>query len=327
MAGNVSERRREPPRQLAELDRRTWDLWALSLAISISLAVAIAAFFYPAARWNLDRIQVPYGLLPQLLLGLLILVFLSGVYVITKQRELNELRRFIVSTYTESAGPQGRYPTDALTGALDRSTLPDILQRETARADRYDIPLCLTLFDIRTFHRFNESDRNLAADLVLRELARAVLETARQTDVVLRYGADQFLCFLPGTEVEGGKRFAARVASACQQSGRLRGLVVDCGQAVYRPREVPETVLGDAERDLCCLHQRLETSDVAHMTQPHCGLHSTGLPAAPEVLRPALQYPRRNNRFLNTVPPLLVRGATLLNQNVRDDLSVCTPSP
>ena len=250
MAGNVSEHRREPPRQLAELDRRTWHLWALSLAISISVAVAIAAFFYPAAKWNLDRIEAQYRVFPQLILGLLILVFLSGVYAITKQRELNELRRFIVSTYTESAGPQGRYPADALTGALERSALPDILQRETARADQYDIPLCLTLFDIRTFHRINESDGNLAADLVLRELARVILETARQTDVILRYGADQFLCFLPGTELEGSKRFAARAASACQQSGRLRGLVVDCGQAVYRPREDPETVLGDAERDL-----------------------------------------------------------------------------
>lgn len=250
MAGNVSERRREPPRQLAELDRRTWSLWALSLAISISLAVAIAVFLYPAAMWNLDRIEVQYRVLPQLILGLPTLVFLSGAYVITKQRELNELRRFIVSTHMESAGRQGRYPADALTGALDRSTLPDILQRETARADRYDIPLCLTLFDIRTFHRINESDGNLAADLVLKELARVVLETARQTDVVLRYGADQFLCFLPGTGPEGGKRFAARVASTCQQSGRLRGLAVDCGQAVYRAREDPETVLGNAERDL-----------------------------------------------------------------------------
>jgi diguanylate cyclase (GGDEF)-like protein len=250
MAGNVSQRRRESPRRLAAIDRRTWSLWALSLAISISLAVAITVFLYPAAMWNLDRIEAHYRILPQLIIALPALVFLSGAYVITKQRELNELRRFIICTYTEGAGRQGRYPADALTGVLDRSTLPDILQRETARADRYEIPLCLTLFDVRGFHRVNESDGNLAADLVLKELARVVLETARQTDVVLRYGADQFLCFLPGTELEGGKRFAARVASACQQSGRLRELAVDCGQAVYHAREDPETVLGNAEREL-----------------------------------------------------------------------------
>jgi len=245
-----SERRSEPRRQLAELDRRTWHLWAVSLAVSLSLALAITAFFYPIIRWNLDRIEVQFGILPQLIFGLLTLVLLSGAYVIIKQRELNEMRQFIIATYTETAFPTEKYAKDALTGVLDRSALPDILTRETARAGQYDIPLCLLLFDIRAFRHVNESEGNLAGDLVLKALGQAILQTARQTDIILRYEADRFLCFLPGTEQSGGEAFGRRVLSACQRSPRLRGLTLDTGLAVYRTPGVPERVLADAEEAL-----------------------------------------------------------------------------
>lgn len=245
-----SERRSEPRRQLAELDRRTWHLWAVSLAVSLSLALAITVFFYPTIRWNLDRIEVQLGILPQLIFGLLTLVLLSGAYVIVKQRELNEMRQFIIATYAEIAFPTEKYAKDALTGVLDRSTLPDILKRETARAGRYDIPLCLLLFDIRAFRRVNESEGNLAGDLVLKALGQAILQTARQTDIILRYEADRFLCFLPGTERPGGEAFGRRVLSACQRLPRLHGLTLDTGLAVYRARGHPERVLADAEEAL-----------------------------------------------------------------------------
>ncbi len=245
-----SERRAEPRGQLAELDRRTWHLWAVSLAVSLSLALAITTFFYPIMRWNVDRIEVQFGILPQLIFGLLTLVLLSGAYVITKQRELNEVRQFIIATYAETAFPTEKYATDALTGALDRSTLPDILKRETARAERFDIPLCLLLFDIRAFRRVNESEGNLTGDLVLKALSQAILQTARRTDIILRYEADRFLCFLPGTEPPGGEVFGRRVLSACQRSPRLRELTLDIGLAVYRARGDPEQVLADAEEAL-----------------------------------------------------------------------------
>jgi GGDEF domain-containing protein len=245
-----SERRSEPRRQLAELDRRTWHLWTVSLAVSLSLALAITTLFYPTIRWNLDRIEVQFGILPQLIFGLLTLVLLSGAYIITKQRELNEMRQFIIATYAATAFPTEKYATDTLTGALDRSTLPDILKRETARAERYDIPLCLLLFDICAFRRINESEGNLAGDLVLKALGQAILQTARQTDIILRYEADRFLCFLPGTERPGGEAFGRRVLAACQRSPRLRGLTLDSGLAVYRAGGDPERVLADAEEAL-----------------------------------------------------------------------------
>jgi GGDEF domain-containing protein len=236
--------------QLTQLDKRNWHLWALALAISILLALCIAAVFYPAIRWGVDRIETRYGILPQLIFGLLALVLLSAVYVIIKQRELNEMRSFIVSGLFGVSEEEGAFAQDALTGVLDRRALGDILRLETKRADRYRSTLCLVLFDIWGFGKINEKQGNLAGDLVLKDLGQALQSTVRHTDIILRYGADEFLCLLPGTEGKGGEIFVQRVVKSCAQVNRPRGLLLDSGLAVYRMGGDPDTVLAEAERDL-----------------------------------------------------------------------------
>ncbi len=248
---NLIDRRKLPRKQLAQLDRRTWRLWALNLAVTVSLAFGIAAFFYPAIKWRVATIEAHlFPVLPQLIVGLLILVLLQSVYIIARQRELNELRNFILATHAEAGLVEADYPQDPLTGVLDRRALPDVLKRETAWVDRYRVPLCLVLFDICKFSKINEKDGNLAGDLVLKDLAQALQATVRQTDSVLRYGPDQFLCLLPRTDLMGGEAFARRVGNACQSSGRLRNLIVNSGIAVYQAGTDPNEIVTNAERGL-----------------------------------------------------------------------------
>ncbi len=248
MAGS-GERREKSREFLASIDRRTWQLWALSLSLTASLAAAFAALFYPALKWNIERFEIERHLLPQLVLGLLTLLFLAGVYIVTKQHELNELRNFIITTYAGSDAPTAKSPRDALTGLLDRRALPEILERESLWVKRYGIPLCLVLFDIRGFGEFNQKQGNLAGDVVLKEYSRLLRATARQTDTILRHGADEFLCFLPRTDLAGAAGFAHRVSVACQENNRLRDLTVDTGMTMTGSRN-PEAAIAAVERDL-----------------------------------------------------------------------------
>jgi diguanylate cyclase (GGDEF)-like protein len=240
-----------PGKQLAEIDRRNWHLWVLTLFISVSLSLAIAAIFYPAIRWGVDRIEAQYGIMPQLICGLITLILLSSVYVLTKQHELNEMRNFIVGNLGE-AGPSSSNPfsEDVLTGVLDRRALPDILDLETRRADRYRSALCMVLFDIRGFRQFNEKEGNLSGDVMLKDVARTLKSTVRRTDVVVRYGPDEFLCLLPATAREGGEIFAHRVTDACEKVDRLRAFTLDYGVSLYRMGEDSDLMLANAEQEL-----------------------------------------------------------------------------
>jgi len=248
---------RERRKQLAEIERRSWQLWALSLMIMGLLALGIVLFFYPALRAPVEYFGHRHLNLPQLVLGLFSLVVLSGFYVVTKQRELNALRNFIIAAYTAAAVSRDAYPRDSLTGALDRSALPDVLRHESARAERTHSSLCLVLFDIQKFHLVNEREGNMVGDLVLKELALTLQRTARQTDTVLRYGGDQFLCLLAGTPREGADPFVRRIHIACERVSRLRNLILDFGIAVHQAGADPEATVAEAEQDLAARRQIL----------------------------------------------------------------------
>lgn len=242
---------RQPRKELLQLDKRSWHLLALSLSITIFLALGIAAFFFPVMKWRVFAFDVRIvRILPQLTVGLLVLVILQASYIVGKQRELNELRNLIITRYSEIAALGADCPKDPLTGVLARRALPEVLQRESTWVDRYRIPLCLVLFDIRDFSKINTKEGNLAGDLVLKDLAQAIQATVRQTDSVLRYGPDEFLCILPRTDLAGGNAFTKRVGKECERLGRLRDLTLDIGTAVYEAGMDVNAVCVDAERDL-----------------------------------------------------------------------------
>jgi diguanylate cyclase (GGDEF)-like protein len=245
-----AEHRKEQQGLLSRIDRRNWHLWILSFCVIICLALAIASFFYPAIRWHLDHLEIAYGVLPQLIVGLLTMVLLCVIYITLKQRELNELRNFLIATNLEARRLREELPRDALTGALDRRALPDVMKREVTWVDRYRVPLSLLLFNVRGFRAINAAQGNLAGDEILKVLAQSIEATARQTDTILRYGPDRFLCFLPRTDHIGAAAFARRVTDACRCHPRLQEITLSFGTTEYNAGGNADLILAEVERDL-----------------------------------------------------------------------------
>ncbi len=245
-----AERRKEQQGLLSRIDRQNWHLWLLSFCVIICLALAIASFFYPVIRWHVDRLEIAYGILPQLIVGLLTMVLLCVIYITLKQRELNEVRNFLIATNLEARRLREELPHDALTGALDRRALPDVMKREVTWVDRYRVPLSLLLFNVRGFRAINAAQGNLAGDEILKVLAQSIEATARQTDTILRYGPDRFLCFLPRTDHIGAAAFARRVNEACRRHPRLQEIALSFGITEYNAGGNADLILAQVERDL-----------------------------------------------------------------------------
>jgi len=85
---------------------------------------------------------------------------------------------------------------DALTGLFNRHHLSDIMDRELARCARDGQPLSLLMIDIDHFKRINDSYGHLVGDDVLRETARLLIERTRESDMLFRYGGEEFLLVL-----------------------------------------------------------------------------------------------------------------------------------
>ena len=92
--------------------------------------------------------------------------------------------------------------TDSLTGLYNRRHFTDCLEREFLRAKRYKSDLSLAVIDIDFFKKINDTCGHSAGDYILKEIAYLILENFRKTDMVFRYGGEEFVVIMTETALE-----------------------------------------------------------------------------------------------------------------------------
>ncbi len=90
--------------------------------------------------------------------------------------------------------------SDRLTGLPNRSFFDERVQAELSRARRYGEPVSLAMIDIDHFKKFNDTWGHAAGDVALRGVASAILTSVRQSDLLVRYGGEEFVVLLPGMD-------------------------------------------------------------------------------------------------------------------------------
>jgi diguanylate cyclase (GGDEF)-like protein len=102
---------------------------------------------------------------------------------------------------------------DDLTGIANRRQCEDALPHEIARAERFGAPLTIVVADLDDFKTINDRHGHAVGDDVLREFAAVLKGTVRESDLAGRWGGEEFLLLLPGTDAAGGAQLADRVRS------------------------------------------------------------------------------------------------------------------
>ena len=100
---------------------------------------------------------------------------------------------------------------DDLTLLANRRHMNELLAYEKQRHDRKGHTLCLALIDIDHFKRINDSHGHAAGDAALRAFATQALGAVRTTDVLARWGGEEFLLLLPDTELGAATQVLARI--------------------------------------------------------------------------------------------------------------------
>lgn len=105
---------------------------------------------------------------------------------------------------------------DALTGVNNRSSFHSVLDREVELSHRHGAPLSLIMLDVDRFKSINDEHGHMVGDVALQSIAECLLACTRDSDIVFRYGGEEFCIALANTSLAGAKKLAERVRRALE---------------------------------------------------------------------------------------------------------------
>jgi diguanylate cyclase (GGDEF)-like protein len=229
----------------------------------VAVALTLLAAFLVLA---LTQGREPFGALParEAVLMAQRFLFVSAVLGLGFSALLSQLRRQQAELETrvaertrelrEANEELARLVTvDPLTGVGNRRLFDDVLAREVARVQRYSGTLSLVFADIDRFKRINDQHGHAAGDEVIRNIAGTLQRCARETDLVVRYGGEEFGILLPGTPAQAAALFAERARRAVAgQPHRVSGehVTVSFGVAELRPGMTQAGLVAEADAAL-----------------------------------------------------------------------------
>jgi diguanylate cyclase len=141
---------------------------------------------------------------------------------------------------------------DALTGAYNRAGYEERTQELYARWQRSGAALSLVFVDCNKFKQINDTYGHAAGDLVLVKVSDVLSERSRASDIVCRYGGDEFVVLLPDTHAHGAEVFAR---SACKEilaagfndNGKPIDVSISCGVTELIEGDTLETAVARAD--------------------------------------------------------------------------------
>jgi len=142
--------------------------------------------------------------------------------------------------------------TDSLTGLANRRKLDDILASEIGRANRYESPLSLILLDIDHFKQINDTLGHLAGDEVICHIAQLLKSNTRDTDVVGRWGGEEFLLICPGIDLISAEQLAEKLRQDLAQQPVKKGLQITAsfGVTLFQQGDNVDTLLSRVDNAL-----------------------------------------------------------------------------
>ena len=249
-------------------------LISLTVLVMLVLAIGISVRVYPKVFWNLQGADSERNYLPQLLVGLFFLVGLLSCYVLEQRRRLKLTQARLIQELIGRETAERLAVIDPLTELYNRRYIMQAIAREARRADRQDQKLALLMVDINGFKVVNDTLGHVVGDRILREVAALLMTNFRTTDIVSRYGGDEFLILLVDAQEKEADRAIERLRYQVAQFNRsdiIDGyrLGLSCGAAIYRKGCDMIEVLAAAD------HAMYEDKHGSRTTQPREALPTT----------------------------------------------------
>lgn len=171
-----------------------------------------------------------------------------GDRIASMEQDLNKAKE-------ELGNSQMKAMTDSLTQLPNRGAYDMFIQKEYERYRRYGGDLCMLVCDVDKFKSINDNYGHQAGDKVLQLISKLVKQGTRETDLLSRYGGEEFVVILPETNIESAMRVAEKIREKVANSpfhfkGVRVQITISCGVAQFQTGYRPEQVFDAADAAL-----------------------------------------------------------------------------
>ncbi len=166
-------------------------------------------------------------------------VFCKNLLVVLSERVRSD-NEFIASSLGVLRQAERNAHTDALTGLGNRHWMAVMFEREVTRAQQDGKALCLMMIDVDNFKAFNDQYGHIAGDRVLVAVGETLRDFLRPTDLIARFGGDEFAILLPDLTLGQARQTAERLRAQVAQlspSSLTTVITISVGVASHTPGE------------------------------------------------------------------------------------------
>jgi diguanylate cyclase (GGDEF)-like protein len=210
--------------------------------------------FAEHSQWSVVILKPTHEIFASRVLGIIItlmVTLMTLIYLFGRERWVHEKvqmdKRLWLQEQALQLGHQAT--TDSLTGLYNRLKFNQEIASEILRSDRYKSPFSLVLFDIDEFKKVNDTHGHQLGDKVLVQLSRLALSLIRSTDLLARWGGEEFVILAAGSDGQ----MAAHAAEKLREGiGRVvfeevGSVTCSFGVAQYMEGETAESLIGRAD--------------------------------------------------------------------------------
>ena len=186
--------------------------------------------------------------------AMIILVLLGSTFVAVRMQQIKHRlvqQKHALTKALEHISHLAQH--DELTGLANRRHMLERMEAERLRSHRTGRPLLLALLDLDHFKNVNDTHGHAAGDQVLQAFVGSVQAMVRGTDVLARWGGEEFVLMLPETDAAGAEELLEHLRHAVQAlevpvDGQTLRITVSIGLAAGRPGETVAQTLDRADQ-------------------------------------------------------------------------------
>jgi len=246
--------------QIRSLGRRDW-VWVSLVLLSLLVVAGIGLALYWLRPGGGGSADFPVVLLAGLLYAAGVAVVAFNIYALARGKENEKVQTELLLETLEGQVGRLQGMIDPMTRVYNRYCLEELLTKEMSRSERYAKVFALIVVDLDKFKEINDRFGHLMGDFVLAEVGNILRSCVRGSDIIIRYGGDEFVLVLSETDLLGSEVVVNRIHKKVKEWGATNRvarfeLSVSTGIAIFAEGKKVTDLIAEADQAMYAMKHR-----------------------------------------------------------------------